>query len=70
MQLLCDIPDLLTKHELLSNYNVIKVRNHIIGHTLHTMFLTKRKIISVINHNQTHTHCSAWEGVVELLGKE
>lgn len=39
MQRLCDIPDLLTIYELLSNYSVVKVHNHIIGHTLPTMFL-------------------------------
>lgn len=39
MQLLCDILDLLTKYVVLSNYNPVKVHNHIIGHTLHTMFL-------------------------------
>lgn len=39
MQLVCDIPDLLTKYELLSNYSAVKVHNHIIGHSLHTVFL-------------------------------
>lgn len=48
MQIVCNIPDLLTNYELLSNYNVVQVPNHIIGHTLHTMILTKKRKITVL----------------------
>lgn len=54
-QLTCDTPEFLTKYEWLLNYDVVKVLNDIMGHNLHTVFLTKRMIISVTNQSQ------AWE---------
>lgn len=68
-QLTCDTAEFLAKYEWLSNYAVVKVLNDIMGHTLHTVFLTKRMIISVTDQSQAWEYIKSWRAVRGLIGE-
>lgn len=68
-RLTCGIPEFLAKYEWLSTYDVVKVLKDIMGHTLHTVFLTKRMIISVTNQSQAWEYVKSWRVVRGLVGE-